>query len=151
MMIEMMKEEAYRALMERQLTEMIDFLMENDRPFGIVCRLEFVTFDPPLPDEIAKNLKDLTLFMIAGYTFESFTIEGDQLSFEAGFGADNFGSIVSMPILAIVQILFDDTPISLNLASPRPYSLQEQQEEGIQSSLETFLNNPENRKFLKKS
>ena len=150
MLIDMIKEEEFQNLMEAHLKEMMYYLLASEQPFGLLCNLEYVTFDPPLPEEIASNLQEVTLFMIAGYTFESFEIEDDRLFFEAGFGPDNFGSVVSMPVLAVLQLLVEETPILINMARPRPYSAKERADEGIKSSLETFLSNPENRKFLKK-
>ncbi|WP_353661279.1 hypothetical protein [Hydrogenimonas sp. SS33] len=150
MLIDMVKEEEFQNLTEAHLKDMLFYLLASEQPFGLLCNLEHVTFDPPLPEEIASNLQELTLFMIAGYTFESFEIEEDKLFFEAGFGPDNFGSVVSMPVLAVLQILVEETPILINMAQPRPYFREARAEEGVKSSLETFLSNPENRKFLKK-
>ena len=75
-----------------------------------------------------------------------------MIVFEAVFGAENFGSIVSVPLLAIMQIIVDETPILINLASykkevKRAYKSDES---GIENSMASFLSNPENSKFLKK-
>ena len=150
MLIDMVKEEEFQEMMEAHLRDMMGYLLDSEQPFGLLCNLEHVTFDPPLPEEIATNLQDLTLFMIAGYTFESFAIDEDRPFFEAGFGPQNFGSVVSMPLLAVLQVLVEETPILINMAQPRPDHRLKQADSGIQSSLETFLSNPENRKFFKK-
>ncbi|WP_236579103.1 hypothetical protein [Hydrogenimonas urashimensis] len=146
----MIKKREFQEMMETHIREMILYMLNNDQPFGILCNLEHVTFDPPLPDELAKVLQDVTLFMIAGYTFESFQMEDHTLFFEAGFGPQNFGSVVSMPLLAILQIVVEETPLLINMAHPMLDYRKEKEESGIKSSLETFLNNPENKKFLKK-
>ncbi len=146
----MIKETEFQEMMEAHIKEMLVYMLEKDQPFGILCNLEHVTFDPPLPEDIAGVLQEVTLFMIAGYTFESFEIEGHIVSFEAGFGPQNFGSVVSMPVLAILQILVEETPLLINMAQPMPEYENEPEESGIKSSLESFLSNPENRKFLKK-
>ena len=151
MLIDMIKEPQFQEMMESHIVETLHYLLDREQPFGILCNLEYVAFDPPLPEEIAANLREVTLFMIAGYTFESFEIEGHAIVFEAGFGPDNFGSVVSMPILAVLQVLVEETPILLNMAQPRPEIPEpETEDEGVKSSLESFLSNPENRKFLKK-
>ncbi len=148
MLIDMIKHPEFQEIMEAHIKDMLAYFLENDQPFGLLCNLEYVTFDPPLPDEIVQNLNEVTLFMIAGYTFESFEFDEHTLTFEAGFGPQNFGSFVSMPILAVLQLLVEETPVLINMA--RPMLEYPEKEEGIKNSLENFLSNPENRKFLKK-
>lgn len=151
MLIDMVKDREFAEMMEAHIKDMLHYLLDADQPFGLLCSLEHVTFDPPLPEEIASKLPKVTLFMIAGYTMESFDVEEHALFFEAGFGPENFGSVVTMPILAVMQLLVEETPLLINLAQPLPGIAQTQKEEtGLQSSLESFLSNPENRKFLKK-
>ena len=150
MLIDMIKDPEFQEMMEAHIRDMILYMLESNQPFGILCNLEHVTFDPPLPEDLAQVLQEVTLFMIAGYTFESFQIEEHTLFFEAGFGAQNFGSVVSMPILAVLQVLVEETPLLINMAQPMLEYRTEREESGVQSSLETFLSNPENRKFLKK-
>lgn len=55
-----------------------------------------------------------------------------------------------MPVLAILQLLVEETPILINMAQPMTNFKTEEQNSGVKSSLENFLNNPENKKFLKK-
>ncbi len=150
MLIDMIKDREFQEMMSSHLKDTFAYLLERESPFAILCNIEHVTFDPPLPQELQKLLQDLTLFMIAGYTFESFDFDDRFLSFEAGFGPENFGSVVSMPILAVMQVLVEETPILINLANPPADYRSVKEEEGIQSSMETFLSNPENQKFLKK-
>ena len=75
-----------------------------------------------------------------------------MLIFEAGFGSDNFGSVVSVPLLSIMQIIIDETPVFINLSVYKD-EVQEQSREGddkgVKNSMASFLNNPENSKFLK--
>ena len=152
MLIDMIKHEPFQRLMERHIEETMAYLIEREQPFGLLCNLEYVRFDPPLPDELAANLNEVTLFMIAGYTLETFRVDDHTLSFEAGFGPQNFGSVVSMPTLATLQLLVEDTPILLNMARPflRTATAKTPSREGLKNSLQSFLSNPENRKFLKK-
>ena len=150
MLIDIIKDQPFQEMMEAHIRETLHYLLDRDQPFGLLCNLEHVSFDPPLPEEIAQNLNEVTLFMIAGYTFESFATEEDRLFFEAGFGPQNFGSVVSMPILAVLQLMVEETPILINLARPLPMQREKRGESGIRNSLQSFLSNPENRKFLKK-
>jgi len=151
MLFTLLNERSFQKMMNRHITDTLFYLLDNDQPFGLLCNLKYVTFDPPLPEDIYSALNDVTLFMIAGYTFESFSVEDDFLFFEAGFGSQNFGSLVSMPLLAILQLLVEETPILINMAQPiTNFEIEDEKDSGIKNSLENFLNNPENRKFLKK-
>ncbi len=137
--------------MENHVREMLIYLFENEQNFGILCKIEHITFDPPLPKHISDEFRAMTLFFLAGYTFESARIENNALIFEAGFGHENVGSFVTVPLLSIVQIIIDDTPAFVNLALPqeqRPAAAVES-DEGVQNSMSAFLANPENQKFLK--
>ena len=89
---------------------------------------------------------------MAGYTFETARIVDDSLVFEAGFGADNFGSLVSVPMLSIMQIIIDETPVLINLANYEKNTVvkKEVDEGGVENSMASFLSNPENSKFIKK-
>jgi hypothetical protein len=152
MLYDVIKNPSFGRLMENHVRDMLIFLFENDQNFGILCKIETVMFDPELPKHIADEFRSMTLFFLAGYTFESARIDDDILIFEAGFGQENIGSFVSVPLLSIVQIIIDDTPAFVNLALPheqlQPVNIEKN--EGIQNSMSTFLSNPENQKFLKK-
>lgn len=150
MLIDMIKDSEFQEMMDTHIKDVLFYLLESDQPFGLLCNLKYVTFDPPLPEDISDLLQEVTLFMIAGYTFESFEIEDNMLFFEAGFGPQNFGSVVSMPVLAVLQLLVEETPILINMAHPMINIKKKETDSGIKNSLENFLNNPENRKFLKK-
>jgi hypothetical protein len=152
MLYDIIKNPSFARLMETHVRDMLIYLFENDQNFGILCKIEAATFDPPLPKHIADEFRSMTLFFLAGYTFESAQINDDILVFEAGFGQENIGSFVSVPLLSIVQVIIDDTPAFVNLALPQekivPVNIEKN--EGIQNSMNTFLSNPENQKLLKK-
>ena len=139
-------------LMQRNIQDLVIHFFNQEQNFGILCKIEDVVFEPTLPDEIAKEFSPLTLFFLAGYTFESAQIQGESLVFEAGFGADNFGSVVTVPLISIMQIIVEETPILINLALPRselkPKEMTNQK--GVENSMASFLSNPENSKFVKK-
>jgi hypothetical protein len=153
MLYDIIKNPSFAKLMETNVRDLLIYLFENDQNFSILCKIESVTFDPPLPKLITDEFRAMTLFFLAGYTFESARIDDDILIFEAGFGQENVGSFVSVPLISIVQLIIDDTPIFVNLALPRerviaPINIEKN--EGIQNSMSVFLSNPENQKFKKK-
>ena len=94
----------------------------------------------------------MTLFFLAGYTFETASIVENNLVFEAGFGEDNFGSVVTVPLLSIMQVIVDETPLLINLANYKKEKkkVKEIDNGGVESSMASFLSNPENSKFFKK-
>lgn len=151
MLYEMIKDENYIKLMEKHLQELLLFLFEQEQNFGILCKIEHLTFEPDLPESIRNDFRPMTLFFLAGYTFESARLDNGTLLFEAGFGEENIGSFVQVPLLSIMQVIVDETPIFVNLASPKEKASnqQPQRENGIENSMASFLSNPENQKFLK--
>ncbi len=136
-------------LMRRHIYETIDLLLQKGEFFSILTHINSVTFEPTLPEEVSRSFKPVTLFDIAEYTFESATIDDKNLYFEAGFGVENIGSFVTVPLTSIVQILLGDTPILINL-SIEIESQEERHKDGIERSTNIFLSNPENKKVLKK-
>ncbi len=140
-------------LMQKNIQELIIYLFNKEQNFGILCKIEEVSFEPALPDEISAEFRPMTLFFLAGYTFDTARIEQGTLIFEAGFGGDNFGSFVSVPLLSIMQVIVDETPVLINLASYNgDFQVKETQKmdgDGVDNSMASFLSNPENSKFLK--
>jgi hypothetical protein len=152
MLFDIIKSSSFARLMENHLRDMLIYLFENNQNFGILCKIDHVTFDPILPKHINDEFRPMTLFFLGGYTFESARIDNDTLIFEAGFGQENVGSFVSVPLLSIVQIIIDDTPAYVNLALPQEHHpvINIEKHEGVQNSMSALLSNPENQKFLKK-
>ena len=139
-------------MMKRHIGELVVHFFEQEQNFGILCKVDDVTFEPALPQSIQSEFRSLTLFFLAGYTFETARIDDEFIIFEAGFGSDNFGSLVSVPLLSIMQIIVDKTPVLINLAKYKHEVLVEKEveENGVKNSMDVFLSNPENSKFLKK-
>ena len=151
MLFDIIKSPTFGRLMETHIRDILIFLFEKEQNFGILCKIEHLTFDPPLPESISHEFRAMTLFFLAGYTFDSARLEKNMLYFEAGFGQENIGSVVSVPLLSIVQVIIDDTPAFVNLAMPREESVNVtiEKNEGVQNSMSSFLSNPENQKFIK--
>ncbi|MBL0708942.1 MAG: hypothetical protein JJW00_07845 [Sulfurimonas sp.] len=142
----------FSKLMQKHIQEFIIHFFHKEQNFGVLCSIEDVFFEPKLPKNIADDFRPLTLFFLAGYTFESAHIQDDYLVFEAGFGADNFGSIVSVPLTSILQVIVDETPLLINLATHKIEDVPKVKAspKGIQDSMASFLSNPENSKFINK-
>jgi len=135
----------YRSLMQDHIEQTIGYLFEKTQEFAIACEIKYVHFSPELPENIKETFKDTVLFILSGYTFETAKLEEGILYFEAGFGDDNFGSTVAVPLLAIKQLFVGDNPVVLNLAHP-----EEKKETSSKNSMEALLSNPKNKKLLKK-
>jgi len=142
----------FARLMQQNIQDLIIHFFEKEQNFGILCKIEEVSFDPVLPSEVNSEFRPLTLFFLAGYTFETARIEENMLIFEAGFGAENYGSIVSVPLLSVMQIIIDETPVFINLATLKEIPAENktgEDKKGEANSMASFLSNPENQKFLK--
>ena len=153
MLDKVINDKKFAYLMQKNIQEMIIHFFEREQNFGILCKIDNIHFDPPLPADINAEFRPLTLFFLAGYTFETARVESDVLIFEAGFGSENFGSVVTVPLLSIMQIIVDETPVLINLANSDvivEVQKEEIDEGGIENSMASFLSNPENSKFLKK-
>ena len=145
MTINLFQTPEYKALMGEHIYKTIDYLFSKDQEFAIACEIKHVTFNPELPSNIKETFKDTVLFVLSGYTFETAKLEEEYFYFEAGFGDENFGSTVTVPLLAIKQLFMGDHPIVFNLANP-----SEKKETSSKNSMEALMNNPENKKLLQK-
>ncbi len=150
MTINLFQTPEYRELIQTHISQTIGYLFEKNQEFALACEVKYITFTPELPSSIKETFEETVLFILSGYTFESAQLEEDYFSFEAGFGSDNFGSTVSVPMLAIKQIFVADNPIVINLANPVLEEKVNVSKKSSKSSMEALLNNPENKKLLKK-
>ena len=142
--------EAFHGVMKRHANEVLELLLKHGANFSVLTNISDVTFDPPLPEQIKQNFKPITMFFLAGYTLESTQLYKDNISFEAGFGSDNFGSLVTLPVEAILQIIIEEIPVFINLSTPLKSVLNVPEEKGQKRSMEALLSNPNNQKLIKK-
>jgi hypothetical protein len=150
MTINLLQTPEYRTLIQSHIFETIKFLFNKNQEFALACEVKYITFTPELPSEIKDKFDDTVLFILSGFTFESAQLDEEYFSFEAGFGSDNFGSTVSLPLLAIKQLFLGDNPIVINLANPVIESEKKKEASASKkSSMEALLKNPENKKLLK--
>lgn len=153
-----------KAMMVAHAKETLQFLVQEGMNFSVLCEVNKIKFVPPLPDYIFEDFAEMTIFIMAGYTFESIELCNETLDFEAGFGSENIGSFVSIPYDAIVQILFQDDdllqeiPLFTNVTQPKLYRIPEEEiqklyeteKKGLEQSSLALSSNPENQRFFKK-
>lgn len=144
--------------MHKNTSYIISLMLSSGVEFGVICSTDGVVFEPELPDEIKKHIKPISLFVLSNYSFESAYLNGedDTLCFEAGFGADNYASLVTIDLDSIIQIVVEDTPVYINICAGKQKSkkkssvaLQSDEESGTKRSMEKLLSRAENKKFLK--
>lgn len=145
MTINLLQTAQYKALITEHIEKTIEYMFSKDQEFAIACEVSFLTFNPELPSSVRDTFNDTVVFIVSGYTFETAKLEDGVFYFEAGFGDDNFGSTIAVPILAIKHLYLGDHPIVLNLAQH-----EEKVKTSTKNSMEALLNNPENKKLLKK-
>lgn len=145
MTINLLQTPEYQKIMTDFIVQTITYLFDKDQEFAIACDTKYINFSPELPSHVSETFKETVLFVLSGYTYTSATLMDDTFSFEAGFGEENFGSTVTMPILAIKQLFVGENPIVINLSHP---AIKRPQPSA--NSMEALLKNPENQKLLKK-
>ena len=145
MTINLFQTPEYRTLMEEHIEKTIGYLFNKNQEFSLACEIKHINFNPELPSGIKEAFNETVLFVLSGYTYETAKLDTGYFSFEAGFGSENFGSTVTVPLLAIKQLFVGDHPIVFNLAHP-----EDKEKIAKKSSMEALLNNPENKKLLKK-
>lgn len=151
MSLENLETKAFRDLMQEHILKTIEYMFNANQEFGIACEIAQVHFTPELLPELQETLPEVTLFMLANYSFESATVDMYELTFEAGFGTDNIGALVQIPLLAIKQVFVGEYPVLINISSPKDAQDEEETDNSEMNSMNALLNNPENAKLLKKS
>jgi hypothetical protein len=131
----------YKDLVKKQIHETITFLLAKNQEFSITANIEPITFNPKLPKSIKLN--KFSLFVLSNYTYSTIEVNEDFLSFEAGFGAENFGSSVKVPLHAIFQIVVEESILYLNSVA----TVEKFNKNLEKNSFDVFKNNPKNKKF----
>ena len=137
--------EEYKDLVEKQIKENILFLLEKNQEFSITANIEPITFTPELPAVIKSHMNKFSLFILSNYTYTTIQIDDEYMSFEAGFGNENFGSVVKIPLYANYQIIVDESILYLNSVA----TVEKFNQIKKRSSFDVFKNNPNNKKFDK--
>ena len=145
MTINLFQTPEYKTLIKEHIEKSIAYLFSKDQEFAIACNIKHVTFNPELPNDIAESFQETVLFILSGYAYETSRLEKEYFIFNAGFGSEGFESTVTVPLLAIKQLIVGDHPIVFNLVE-----LEEERKVSPENSMEALMNNPENKKLLKK-
>lgn len=133
----------YKELIEKQIQDIIVFLLDNNQEFSITANITPISFNPALPEEIKSQLHKFSLFVLSNYTYTTIEINEEFLSFEAGFGNENFGSVVKIPLHAIFQIIVEDSILYLNSIA----TVEKFNRDLEKNSFNVFKNNPNNKRF----
>ena len=133
----------FQDLIQNHCKEQLNFFISKGIDFSIVANISNITFNPELPNSIKENLSKFSLFTLTGYTFQSAHIKEECLYFEAGFGKDNFGSLVQIPFSSIFQIIKNDNIVFINISA----TLENINQNPKNKSMNVFKNNPNNSKF----
>jgi len=104
----------YQLIIQEQVYDIIDYLLAKDQEFSITANIDSALFEPELPESIFKNFSQFTMFTLSNYTYSTIELTQDTISFEAGFGAENFGSVVTVPLNGVFQIIIDESILYLN-------------------------------------
>ncbi len=133
----------YKNLVEKQIKENVLFLLDKNQEFSITANIDPVTFTPELPSVIKNQMHKFSLFTLSNYTYTTIQIDNEYMSFEAGFGNENFGSVVKIPLHAIFQIIVDESILYLNSVA----TVEKFNKDLRKNSMNIFKNNPNNKKF----
>lgn len=143
MIKDIIENEDYKNLIQKQIKEIIIYLLEKNQEFSITAKLDNISFEPQLPSVIKNKLPVYSLFVLSNYTYSTITIDDNFMSFEAGFGSENFGSLVKVPIFSIFQVIVDESILYLNPVA----TVEKFKKDKKTNSMNIFKNNPNNRKF----
>ena len=134
----------YKELAKRNIYATLELLLKRGIEFSIISYTKAIDFNPAIPKEIIE-FDEIAMFIIAGYSYESSTLNKNSFSFEAGFGVENYGSILNIPLEAIVQIAIGEELLLINHYEPKENIVEPET-----SSMDILLNNPENLKLIKR-
>jgi len=139
--MELFEKNSYKNLVIQNCYNTLEFLLKEGLDFSLATYTNVIEFNPPIPKEVAV-FDESALFVIADYTKQSTILNKKSITFEAGFGDENFGSTLTIPLEAIMQLFVGEDILHISYYEPKVIIEQ--------NSMELLLNNPENQKLLKK-
>ena len=143
MINDIIESEEYKQLVEIQIKETILFLLNKNQEFSITANIAPISFEPELPRTIKEQMHKFSLFILSNYTYTTVQVDNEYISFEAGFGNENFGSVVKIPLHAVFQIIVDESILYINsLATVEKFN-----KDLKKNSFDVFKINPNNKKF----
>ena len=133
----------YKSLVTKQIKETIIFLMNNNQEFSITANIDPIVFTPDLPKVIKDQLNKYSLFVLSNYTYTTIILNDEFITFEAGFGSENFGSVVKIPLHSVFQIIVDESILYINSVA----TVDKFNKNIVLNSMNVFKKNPNNKKF----
>lgn len=148
MITNILQNKEYSKLSASQVKEQLMMLVGLVDGFSITANINKISFNPEIPQSIKDNFSQYTLFALANYTFESVVLSEDHMSFEAGFGEENIGSVVTIPYECIFQIIVDDSIVFINPSATMVQKENKQEVDQEERSKNAFRMNPKNKKLI---
>lgn len=133
----------FKALSTECVKKHLKFILEKNIEFSVFANIKKIEFSPDLPENIKENFGKFTIFTLANYTLSTAKIDDVFLYFEAGFGEENFGCVVKIPLFSIFQIVVDESILYINLSA----TVEKFHEDLKSNSKNVFLKNAKNSKF----
>ena len=143
MITDIIENEEYKNLVCKQVRETMEYLLDNNQEFSITANVDSITFNPELPKTIKDQLAKFSLFVLSNYTYTTVEINDSFVSFEAGYGSENFGSVAKIPLHSVFQIVVDESILYINSVA----TVDKFNKDKEQNSMNVFKNNPNNKKF----
>ncbi len=143
MITDIIENDNYKNLVTRQVKETLDYLLAQNQEFSITANIKPIKFMPELPDGIKDQLSEYSLFILSNYTFTTIFVDDSFISFEAGYGSENFGSTAKIPLHSVFQIIVDESILYLNSVA----TVNKFNKDTKLNSINVFKNNPNNKKF----
>ncbi len=146
MVTDIIENEEYKSIMSDHARDIVIHLVESGQEFAITANIKGLSFSPELPLAISEKLAPFSLFVLSNYTFDSIKLDDEYIYFEAGFGKENFGSLVKVPLFAIFQIIVDESILFVNpIATVEKYFKSHKFKE---RSMNAFKMNSKNKDLL---
>ena len=147
MIKDIIENDNYKSLVSAQIKETMKYLINIDEEFAITANIKGISFNPELPETIHNQLSAFSLFILANYTYTTLELDDEYIYFEAGFGKENFGSLVKIPFNAIFQIIVDESILFVNSTATVQNFFNKREQKN--KSLNAFKKNPQNDQLIK--
>ena len=134
----------YKNIVTTQIRDVINFILDKNIEFAITANITAIDFNPELPDSIHSKLSKFSLFVLSNYTYSTIKIDDKTISFEAGFGAEGFGSVVTIPLHAVFQIIVEESILYVNSVA----TVEKFNSNTEEKSKNVFKNNPNNKNLI---
>ncbi|OPX27186.1 MAG: hypothetical protein B1H07_02200 [Campylobacteraceae bacterium 4484_166] len=129
-------------LQARQIREILNLMLDITKELSIYVKRDLIEFKPQLPKSLMAKFDTILLLELRNWTIQSAILDRIDFSFEAGFGKENIGSVLTIPYEAVYQILVNKDIIYINQTSL--YLLKDEKID----SYEMFKNNPLNSRLI---